>query len=375
MRLLLLLALLLTVGPLYADEPERELKQLQEAIQAITAQLEKQRQEEHHTRAELARLEKQIGRETRRLEELRTQQQQTRVRLQQLQPALKTLEAELQQLRQQLAVLLRQAWQQGNQPALKLLLNQEDPADVSRMLHYYRRINAQQMTLIEHTTAKSREARLLRARLQQEESRLAELAEDIRQRQQALQDQRRSREGLLADLRRDIRQNESELERLTKDQKRLQALVDQLRRDDVAKLVPSRPHQPFGKLKGRLPMPVDGQVEMAYRHSLGGGLRYQGVRFASAAGRPVRSVAHGRVVFADWLNGLGLLLIVDHGDGYLSLYGHNDSLYREVGDWVETDEQIASVGTSGGLKNPALHFEIRHKGRPINPLPWIKEQR
>jgi septal ring factor EnvC (AmiA/AmiB activator) len=130
--------------------------------------------------------------------------------------------------------------------------------------------------------------------------------------------------------------------------------------------------KPFGTLKGTLAWPVQGRVAGDYGQPRGGGpVKWSGVLLEASAGAPVRAVYHGRVAFADWLPGLGLLLIVDHGGGYMSLYGHNEALLKEPGDWVEPGETIAQVGDTGGQSRPALYFEIRQNGEPINPRPWI----
>jgi septal ring factor EnvC (AmiA/AmiB activator) len=130
--------------------------------------------------------------------------------------------------------------------------------------------------------------------------------------------------------------------------------------------------EPFAGLKGKLAWPVQGRLAGDYGQPRGTGpVKWNGVLLEAAAGVPVRAVYHGRVAFADWLQGLGLLVIVDHGAGYMSLYGHNEALLKESGDWVEPGEPIAQVGDTGGQTRPGLYFEIRYNGEPVNPHPWI----
>ena len=131
---------------------------------------------------------------------------------------------------------------------------------------------------------------------------------------------------------------------------------------------------PFGKLKGKLVWPALGKVKRLFgKKRQSGRLRWKGVLIEARQGNNVRAVAAGRVAYADWLRGYGLLLIIDHGDGYMSLYGHNESLFKETGDWVSAGDVIASVGKSGGRKLSSLYFEIRHKGKPVNPTRWCKK--
>jgi septal ring factor EnvC (AmiA/AmiB activator) len=134
-------------------------------------------------------------------------------------------------------------------------------------------------------------------------------------------------------------------------------------------------HQPFAKLRGRLNWPSRGKLITRYGSARKvGKLKWQGVNISAPEGTEVRAISHGRVAFSDWLRGFGLLTIIDHGDGYMSLYGGNQSLFKEVGDWVEAGEAIASVGNSGGRQDSALYFEIRHNGKPSNPLKWCRNK-
>jgi septal ring factor EnvC (AmiA/AmiB activator) len=130
-------------------------------------------------------------------------------------------------------------------------------------------------------------------------------------------------------------------------------------------------HSPFAQLRGRLPRPVAGRIIQGYGEVRAGGLKWQGDLFATQRNAPVRAVSQGRVVYADWLAGLGLLIIIDHGGGYMSLYGHNARLYESVGQQVTAGQTIAESGDSGGSARPELYFEIRKEGRPLDPRPWL----
>jgi septal ring factor EnvC (AmiA/AmiB activator) len=128
----------------------------------------------------------------------------------------------------------------------------------------------------------------------------------------------------------------------------------------------------FARLRGKLAWPVAGRLVASFGQTRAGGVKWDGVLLAGTQGTPVRAVYHGRVVYADWLSGLGLLTIIDHGDGYLSLYGHNERLYKEVGERVTAGDTIATLGDSGGRPRPELYFEIRKAGKPVDPRPWFK---
>jgi septal ring factor EnvC (AmiA/AmiB activator) len=128
--------------------------------------------------------------------------------------------------------------------------------------------------------------------------------------------------------------------------------------------------QPFHSRKGKLRWPARGRLAQRFGAPRSGGLRWRGVMIEAQEGGEVRAVSQGRIAFSDWMRGFGLLLIIDHGDGYMSLYGHNQTLYKEVGEWVDTGEVVALLGASGGRTESGLYFEMRHKGRPINPVHW-----
>jgi murein hydrolase activator len=160
------------------------------------------------------------------------------------------------------------------------------------------------------------------------------------------------------------------LERLRREQASLEKLLRELRR--AVQRFPTDSKDPFAKLRGKLTWPAQGRVLSRFGETRAGGLKWEGVLMAAERGSAVHSIYHGRIVYADWLAGLGLLVIVDHGGGYMSLYGHNDSIYRKVGERVDAGDEIAAVGDSGGRPRPELYFEIRRGGQPVDPRPWFR---
>ena len=188
-----------------------------------------------------------------------------------------------------------------------------------------------------------------------------------------LQSARDRRGRALVTLEAESKNRAKELERLKEQQGGLEKLVRELRRalERIDKF-PTDSKDAFAKLRGKLAWPVGGKLLASFGQTRAGGVKWDGVLVAGPQGSAVRAVYHGRVVYADWLSGLGLLTIIDHGDGYLSLYGHNERLYKEVGERVTAGDTIATVGDSGGRSTPALYFEIRKAGKPIDPRPWFK---
>ena len=184
---------------------------------------------------------------------------------------------------------------------------------------------------------------------------------------------RKERKKVVRSLKAEIKSKGQQLDGLLADEQELKSLLQAL--TEALSDIPAAPgdHKPFAKLKGKLKWPTSGRRLKAYGESRRiGSLRWQGVVIAGKEGQEVKAVSHGRVAYADWLRGYGLLLIIDHGDGYMTLYGHNQSLFREVGDWVEKGEVIAAVGNSGGIDNHALYFEIRKDGKPTDPIRWCR---
>ena len=197
----------------------------------------------------------------------------------------------------------------------------------------------------------------------------------LKQEKQSLQVKQALRNDLVAKLNKDITSKDKALENLLKDKKNLSLLINKLKKalDDIPALPPEKP---FVKQRGTLYWPAKGKVKKLFDHWRSvGKVKWQGNIIKAKEGAPVHAISNGRIAYSDWLRGYGLITIIDHGDGYMSLYGHNQTLLREVGDWVANNEIIATVGSSGGLKSVGLYFEIRHNGKPSNPSRWCKKKR
>jgi septal ring factor EnvC (AmiA/AmiB activator) len=279
-------------------------------------------------------------------------------------------QAEISREKSALAGQIRAAYLIGREEPLKLLLNQKDPTRAGRMFAYYSyfgRARAGQIDRIEADVHKLDE---LDEELAKEESQLADLEGERREELAELEGARQRRGQVLASLKEESRTRTAALERLQREQAGLEKLLKELRR--AIQKFPVDTNDAFARLRGKLAWPVVGKIVAQFGEQRAGGVKWDGVLVETERGSPVRSVYHGRVVFADWLPGLGLLTIVDHGQGYLSLYGHNERLFKAVGERVTAGDTIASAGDSGGSAHPELYFEIRKEGKPMDPRPWFK---
>jgi septal ring factor EnvC (AmiA/AmiB activator) len=349
-----------------------QLEKLRASIQVLRHDLEVEQGKKDDLRTQLRDIEEQIGRLSiafkRTGEELRRQSR----KLDELTAEQRRHGRELARQRDMLAQQVRAAFAVGRQGYLKLLLEQQDPAAVSRNLIYYDYFNRARAQRIAAVNTEMERLATVKAAIAQQVQTLDQLRTRQEQERDSLQGKYQARGVVLAAVNARIESKDQELARLLDNERQLQAVVERLRQA-LADIPDTAGGAPFGRLKGKLHWPAQGQIIARFGapRSLGK-LKWQGVMIDAGQGADVHAVYHGRVAFADWLRGYGLLVIVDHGDGYMSLYGHNESIYKQVGDWVETGEVIASVGSSGGRERPGLYFEIRHNGTPSNPVLWCK---
>ncbi len=354
---------------------QAELERLRGRIQSLQRELESDRGRQSEVERELAESERAISRLVRAVAELDGRMAEQAQRLDGLKRERDAQRRHLAGQRDELARQIRAAHALGRQERLKLLLNQQEPAAVGRLMVYYDYFHRARAQRIEAIGTSLRRLDELEVEIGRETSRLAELKGEREREQAELRDGQAKRRTLLARLESRIRDRDAELERLRGDEKRLTGLIEQLRQAMAALSHEAAKGKgvPFGKQRGKLGWPTRGRLAARFGASRGlGDLTWQGLLIKAREGRGVKAVAAGRVAFSDWLRGYGMLTIIDHGDGYMSLYGYNRSLYRQVGDWVEAGDLIAQVGDTGGRKEHALYFEIRRQGRPVNPLAWLK---
>jgi murein hydrolase activator len=353
-------------------ETEQKLEQVRVLIRGLSEELRATGGERDATTESLRKQETAIAAATVELQAIDTKLSMQTDELEALNQRRSTLAAKLGKQREALAVLLRSAYALGRSEELKLLLQQEDISAIARVLAYHRYFQRARVERIDNLLVDLKQL----AELQQSiESKREELTATRSQRETevaSLQTQRDEREKLLADLDLKFRDQQARLALVAKDEKGLLGLLESLR--NVFADIPQKLDgaEPFASLRGRLGMPTAGRILTGFGGSDESGRKLSGVLIASAQGSPVQAVARGRVAYADWLKGYGMLLILDHGDGYMSLYGYNESLRKEVGDWVSAGETIATSGNSGGQKSTALYFELRLHGKPINPKSWLR---
>ena len=271
-----------------------------------------------------------------------------------------------------LAGQVRAAYMSGSQEKIRLLLNQHDPATLGRLMAYYRYLNDYRAGNIEAVMEEIRKLEELRSQIAAEEARLASLAQARYDELGRLNASLENRKGLLVSLRERIAEEGAEVDRLAAQERDLTRLIAEL--TSILSDYPITSEQPFSELRGKLTWPVAGTLLHDFGQPRAGGISWNGVVLAAPRGREVRAVYHGRVAFADWLAGMGLLVIVDHGEGYMTLYGYNETLLKDTGDWVAPGDVIATVGDSGGQAEASLYFELRRGRKPENPRRWVTRQ-
>ncbi|VAW73708.1 Murein hydrolase activator EnvC [hydrothermal vent metagenome] len=365
------------VSPACASEDAparaRELNELRTRIHDLQTRLDAKRKEKTREEKTLRSIDRKISTTRKALQLTEGQLQSGRKQLASLQQQQKTETRRLGVQREQLEQEVRTAYAMGRQKQVKLLLNQEQPDAVGRMLTYFGYFTRARAEKIDALKAVLVRLEILQGDIEEKTVTLAELRGNQKSRVTRLADQKRLRAQAVADLKQQLAKQGSALKQLKADEMQLQELVHSLQ--ELLADIPADAGQnrPFKTLKGDLRWPTQGRLSERFGAPRGdSGLTWQGVLISAPEGGEVHAVAQGRVAFADWMRGFGLLLIIDHGDGYMSLYGHNQALYKEVGEWVDTGEMIATLGTSGGQTQSGLYFELRHKGRPVNPRKWCR---
>lgn len=353
-----------------AKKTEADLKAIQTEIERVADQVSRDAAERDRLTKELRSAELSVIDMRGSLEDVRKARAERAAHRAKLAKEKAEREADLSREREALAGQLRAAYLIGREEPLKLLLNQKDPSQAGRMFAYYSYFGRARAEQIGRITENVERLDQLDAELAEQDRKLAELEAQRHEELQKLDAARVKRGAVLASLQNESRSRVASLQRLKEQQSGLEKLLRELKR--AMEKFPADTATAFGRQRGKLAWPVAGRLVARFGESRVGGVKWDGVLVATDRGVPVRAVSQGRVVYADWLPGLGLLAIVDHGEGYLSLYGHNDRLYKGVGERVAAGEPIAAAGDSGGRARPELYFEIRKAGKPVDPRPWFK---
>lgn len=370
----LLLACLLGSGFAFAEEQEvseRQLRQLREDISKLQTWLSQARDEQSDLQNQLRQTEVQISQLVTRIETNTREAQELESRMQRLRREQEDLQSQLDQQAGFLRQQIRAAYSMGRQEYLKVLLNQQEPDRVARLLRYYDYINRERTQRIEDYLRIARQLDQVESEIITRGQALEGVRRSLLERRRELVAEQESRQILIARLSQEISGRDDELQVLQADQERLQELLDAVT-EAIVKLPPPRDARPFPDMRGNLPWPIQGRVLSAFgSRQQGNRLISRGLTIQADSGAEIKAVHGGRIVFADWLRGFGFMIIIDHGDGYMSLYGHNQTLRRQTGDWVNAGDVIATAGSTGGQERNALYFEIRHRGQPVDPISWI----
>jgi len=373
---ILLITVLLMAAPLAvtaesAEEYQAKLDSIRDKISGVLSDLGKNKDKRDSVRTELKKLEIKIAKSSKELRKIQGKYKKSDQKLKRTRSELKKLKRNLNKQRKLLAAQIRSAYSMGQQPQLKMLLNQQDPSEMGRAMVYYTYLNQARGEEIKSFISSIEKEKMLQVKVINVSKELKTLLGKKRSSKKKLDKHRNNRKTLLARLEKDIDNQQITLEGLESSRGRIETLLESL--GELLADIPANPlnQKPFGALKGKLPWPVKGKFRASFGSTRSqGDLKWNGVVIRSDYDTPIRAVSNGRIAFADWLQGYGFITIIDHNDGYMSLYGYSQELYKQVGDWVESGEVIASVGDSGGQSQPGLYFEIRKQGKPINPKKW-----
>ncbi len=376
-RVLLIMTALALNGHVLAEDAMDEdaararIQQLGTEIRQLQAQLSAARNEQRLEQDALKAMDLAIQDSNRNLRDLEAKRLDHQLTLKDLRTQKETFLVSLTQQKDQLGGQLRSAYRISRQSRLQLLLNLDSPAQLSRTLAYYNYVNRAKVRQIEELQTVLARLEQMQTDIDAELTRLTTVELIQREAVAALEGQRLERRDVLARLTRQIGSDSDRLQELVRNRRDLETLLSKL--ENALADIPDDLGKGLGVAaqKGDLLMPVSGRVLSAFGNRRAGDLNWHGWLIEASPGVEVKPVAYGRVAYADWLRGYGLLLIIDHGDGFMSLYGHNETLFSEVGDWVEPSQPIALVGAGSGT-DQGLYFELRKDGKALDPAAWIR---
>lgn len=359
--------------------PENNPQKVQAQIRKLEADISRFRKMLDQTKGQKAGLERQLETNEKHISNLMKQVDKIEKKLRSgkkkisdLKNRQQALESAKETQKKWIVRQVRAAYRMGNQQYLEVMLSQQDPSEMSRMLTYYDYFNRARVARIaqyRHTIASLEQ---VSRQIAMQDTQLNGDRIDLKRQEANLQSTQRKRHLTLVALNRRIHETGSEISTRVRNKEHLEALLNRITQS-IAGLPAPADMVPFAREKGKLLLPVAGRITNRFGAARDDGkLHWDGIFISAPAGTPVRAIDYGRVVFSNWLRGFGLLLIIDHGDGYMSLYAHNEILYTEVGDWVSAGEIVATVGDTGGQNRAGLYFEIRHKGIPTNPQLWCR---
>jgi len=364
--------LLLPVDSIAAKDEKAKLADLKSAISSLEKQLDRRDKEKNQLVATLKKVEVEAADASKKIRQLTTQINRSTKTMADLDTQQQGLKAEIKKQNSAVSEQLAAAYKMGEQESIKLLLNQEDPQQLARLLKYYNYVlDARNEKIAQYLTDVGKLSTVQGEMIKQKRS-LASAKAQLEKDQQQLLATSERRQTALKQLNASPKSDKSKLDKLLKGRTELEELLKK-GRGVVKKMALATPPggQSFASQKGMLRWPLKGKVAHSFGSQRSGSLRWDGWLIGASIGEPVAAVHDGQVIFSNYMRGFGLLIILNHGDGYMTLYAHNEELLKDTGDWVLSNETIARAGDTGGLDNPALYFEIRKKGQPADPKKWL----
>lgn len=368
----LALAVLLALPTALAQDEKKkaqELAAVKQRIESIRQSLQREAQRRDALTGELKEVDMSVQAAREQLAAVRERRRTTERQIAELERERADITQHVARERTQLAAEVKLAYINGTDEHLRMLLNQQDPVKLGRMLVYYSYLGRMRADRIQQIQEQLAHLELVSEKIAEEHQRLEALEREQAQEVAGLAKARERRAATLAQVQARLKDRNSQLAKLERDAKGLERLIAELRR--AAQDFPDVGNQPFAKTRGKLPWPVRGKLLSRFGQARGGGLKWQGITIGASRGTQVRAPYPGRVLYADWLAGMGLLVVVDHGGGFMSLYGHNEQLYRKVGDRVQVGDVIGAVGDGGPSRGTGLYFEIRQGRQALDPVQWL----
>ena len=350
------------------DRTKKDLSEVQNALEQSQAEYNAQRKKIASLQKNLKSHELDIAKNAKALNMAEQSVRETKTQQKELQNKADELDKKHTQFQKVLAAQLKSAYMAGGDDYSKMLLNQEDTAKFERTLSYYNYLNKARIEQIEDLKNLQQQIAQNQEELVKTQEKLELLYDEQKRRQTALLNAQSERQANLKNLQAQLNSTKSSINYLKENQQTLVTTIEELEKEKTQKIELLG----LNKSKGKLDWPSKGKLEHTFGQRKHGGIDWKGVLIGAKEGTNINSVHNGQVVFADWLKGYGWVIVVDHGEGFMSLYGHAQTLLRDVGDMVREGETLALVGQSGGQATSGLYFEIRHKGRAVNPVKWCK---
>lgn len=352
-------------------EQQQELEQLQQQIKTTERQLKRQQQQLNKAEQQLQQSDRSLATASAQLQQTEQQLDRIEQRGNELNQQQKQLQTELQQQQSLLAAQLKSAYSLGQHDYTRLLLNQQDAGKLERALTYYQYFNRARVKQLAEINKTVLELERVKQQLAEQQQQLQNTLSEQKQQQQQLLAVKTEQQQAVSQLQHLLKEQGNQLSYLRQNETSLQNTIDQLR------ALAERNRELLGLTanKGKLRWPLNGALLHGFGENRQGGMRSRGILIQGREGNPVQAIADGRVIYADWLKGYGWVIVLDHGEGFMSLYGHNQNILKQPGEQIIAGETIAQVGMSGGQANAGLYFEIREKGDAVNPLTWLSKNK